>query len=272
MQFVKMQATGNDFILFNIPSDERFFTRGRIKNICDRHLGVGADGLILIFPARDKKSDFRMRFFNADGSEAEMCGNGIRCLGKLVYESGLIKNKELIIKTRAGSIPIKLITENNIVKKVFVHLPLKPKVTTIPKGLIPACIRQTCIRGDEIVRVLLGNPHCVVFVNNVTNFPVEKYGPLIERHRLFPKRTNVEFVKIINRNQIRMRVWERGVGETLSCGTGACASVIAGISANKLRSNNVKVHLPGGVLEVSWQKDSGLFLTGTAEMVFNGNI
>lgn len=271
MQFIKMHGTGNDFIMFVIPNKKQvFFNRSVIQRLCDRHFGIGADGVILVLPARNKKADFRMRIFNADGNEAEMCGNGMRCLGKLVYDYHLTRKKELLIETLSGPIHINLFTKNNYVEKVTVNIPNQPKITPLPHSEFQNILGN---KKYKVIRVLLGNPHCVIFItNNIKDFPVEKYGPLIERHRLFPQRTNVEFVRIQNKSSIKMRVWERGVGETLACGTGACAAVVAGISANKLKSNNVNVSLPGGNLTVSWEKSLGLSLTGPAEMVFEGNI
>ena len=259
MKFFKMHGIGNDFILF-IPysKEQSSFTRPLIRKLCHRHSGIGADGVILILPTRHKGNDFRMRIFNADGSEAEMCGNGIRCLGKLVYEHGLASKKNLIIETLSGNISVKLIIKNNKVAKVSVTLPA------------PSSVRK--ISASKI-KVTLGNPHCVVFINeDVSKFPVAKYGPLLERHRLFPQRTNVEFVRVKNKGAIDMRVWERGVGETLACGTGACAAVMAGIATSKLRTANVKVNLPGGILEISKLRNGKICLTGPAEMVFEGDI
>ncbi|MBI5779726.1 MAG: diaminopimelate epimerase [Planctomycetes bacterium] len=259
MKFFKMHGIGNDFILF-VPSgkEQSSFTRPLIRRLCDRHSGIGADGVILVLPARHKNHDFRMRIFNADGSEAEMCGNGIRCLGKLVFEQGLTNKHGLIIETLSGNIPLKLLINRNKVAKVSVTLPA------------PSSVRK--ITASKI-KVVLGNPHCVVFIDeDVSRFPVAKYGPLLERHHLFPQRTNVEFVRVKNRGAIDMRVWERGVGETLACGTGACAAVMAGIATRKLRNNKVKVSLPGGVLEISKLKSGKISLAGPAEMVFEGDI
>lgn len=265
-----MHGTGNDFILFVIPDKKQaFFTRPLIKKLCARYFGIGADGLILVLPSRHKKTDFRMRIFNADGNEAEMCGNGIRCLGKLVYDYRLTRKKELLIETLSGLIYIKLFTKNNKVKKVTVNIPNQPKITLLPHSELHDILDN---QKYEIIKILLGNPHCVIFIpSNINDFPVEKYGPLIERHQLFPQRTNVEFVQLLNKTSIKMRVWERGVGETLACGTGACATVVAGIATNKLRSHNVKVSLPGGNLMVS-QQNTGLSLTGPAKIVFEGVI
>lgn len=274
MKFFKMHGTGNDFILFVIPTGKpSIFNKSLIQKLCNRQFGVGADGVILVLPNQRKRADFRMRIFNADGSEAEMCGNGIRCLGKLVYDHRLTKKKQILIETLSGNIPIKLLIpantgwerrniigphKNNKVAKVNVIIPASSSIRKI---------------SESKIKVTLGNPHCVVFIDeDVRKFPVTKYGPLIERHHLFPQKTNVEFVRVKNKGAIDMRVWERGVGETLSCGTGACAAVMAGIATNKLRANNVKVHLPGGILEISKLKDGKISLTGPAEMVFEGAI
>ena len=262
MKFFKMHGTGNDFILFISSNREQaLFNRLLIRKLCDRHSGIGADGIILVLPARHKGNDFRMRIFNVDGSEAEMCGNGIRCLGKLVYESRWTSGtnkKNLIVETLSGNIPLKLLTKNNKVAKVSATL------------AAPSSVRKI---SESKIKVTLGNPHCVVFIDeDIKTFPVAKYGPLLERHHLFPQRTNVEFVRVKNQGAIDMRVWERGVGETLACGTGACAAVMAGIATNKLRPNNVKVNLPGGVLEISRLKGGKISLTGPAEMVFEGDI
>ena len=254
-----MHGTGNDFILFIASHKEQaLFTRPLVRKLCRRHYGIGADGVILVLPRRSKNTDFRMRIFNADGSEAEMCGNGVRCLAKLVREQNLTNKKNIIIETLSGDIPAKLQVKNNKVARVSITLPA------------PISVRQI---SESKTKVMLGNPHCVLFVDEeVSNFPVAKYGPLLEKHRLFPQKTNVEFVRVRHKGAIDMRVWERGVGETLACGTGACAAVIAGISRNKLRTGNVKVSLPGGILEISKLKRGKILLTGPSEMVFEGDI
>jgi len=267
MKLFKMHGTANDFIMFIASNKEQaLFTRPLIRKLCQRHSGIGADGIILVLTARHKDADFRMRIFNADGSEAEMCGNGIRCLGKLVYEQHQTNKKDLIIETLSGNIPVKLHINNHKVTKASATLAAPssaPSPFPLPYGE----------RIGEVVKVILGNPHCVVFIDeNIKTFPVAKYGPLLERHHLFPQRTNVEFVQVENKGAIDMRVWERGVGETMACGTGACAAVMAGIATNKLRTANVKVNLPGGVLEISKLKNGKISLTGPAEMVFEGDI
>ncbi|MEW6027171.1 MAG: diaminopimelate epimerase [Planctomycetota bacterium] len=281
MKFFKMHGTGNDFAVFSPARPERtVFTPAFIRKLCDRRFGIGADGVIHILPARrslgvvgparNRKADFRMRIFNADGSEAEMCGNGIRCLGKLTYEQGLTNKKKLIIETMSGNVPVELHIKNSKVSKVNVTLPA------------PSLVRKI---SASKYKVMMGNPHCVVFIparttgvvrsggdEDLKKFPVAKYGPLLERHRLFPQRTNVEFVRVRNKGAIDMRVWERGVGETLACGTGACAAVIAGIAAKKLRADNVKVNLLGGTLEISQLRNGKISMTGPAETVFEGSV
>jgi diaminopimelate epimerase len=259
MKFFKMHGSGNDFVLF-ITSDKEqsLFTRPLIRKICRRHYGIGADGLILVLPARSKGADLQMRIFNADGSEAEMCGNGIRCLGKLAYEERLTNKKNLIIETISGKIAIKLIAKNNKVSRVSVTI------------AAPSTVRKI---SESKFKVIMGNPHCVLFIKeDIKTFPVSKYGPLLEKHRLFPQGANVEFVRVKHRGAIDLRVWERGVGETLACGTGACAAFIAGLSAHKLQANGVKVKLPGGLLNVFKLKNGKIMLSGPAEMVCAGDI
>jgi diaminopimelate epimerase len=269
MKLFKMHGAANDFIMFIASNKQQaLFTRPLIKKLCQRHSGIGADGVILVLPNRKKGADFRMRIFNADGSEAEMCGNGIRCLGKLVYEQHLTNKKNLIVETLSGNIPLKLLVQGNKVTKVSVTLAAPSLIRPIRRAGVPA--RKI---SPYKIKVILGNPHCVVFLDeSVSKFPVAKYGPLLERHHLFPQRTNVEFVQVKNRGAIDMRVWERGVGETPACGTGACAAVMAGIATNKLRSTHVKVNLPGGVLEISKLKNGKICLIGPAEMVFEGDV
>jgi diaminopimelate epimerase len=229
-----------------------------------------------------------MRIFNSDGSEAEMCGNGIRCFGKLVYQSGLTRKKNMLIATQGGLMKVNLKVTGKRVSNVTVRLPEPRMVDDYSDKRLPAPAGV-----KDIIRVQLSNPHCVVFVNtpavceitagysrlqlhrqpnyNTDKLDIASYGPVIERHRLFPNRTNVEFVQVLSRNRIAMRVWERGVGETLACGTGACAAVVAGISAGKL-DNAVTVQLKGGDLHIKYAKGKGIYLAGGAEIVYKGVI
>jgi len=272
-RFSKLQATGNDFILIDcfrenlsdVPLDVL------ARNICDRRFGVGADGLLLLLPS--KLANFRMRIFNADGSEAEMCGNGIRCFALYVYEHGLWEDKHIDIETLAGVKKVKLLLEGKKVEGVRVgmgHPIFQPESIPIKGKDNP--LNMTLRAGGrrwEVSALSMGNPHCVLIVDDVDEFPVEKIGPEIEKHPLFPKRINVEFVEVVNRDELRIRVWERGVGETLACGTGACASLV--VTALKGLSNrSARLQLKGGELYVEWLENGEVFLTGPAEEVFEG--
>lgn len=275
MQFSKLQATGNDFVLIDcfkeklddVPLDVL------ARNICDRRFGVGADGLLLLLPS--KVANFRMRIFNADGTEAEMCGNGIRCFALYVYEHGLWEEKHIDIETLAGVKRVKLFVSGKKVEKVRVgmgHPIFQPESIPIKGKDNP--LNMTLRAGGrrwEVSALSMGNPHCVLIVDNVDEFPVEKIGPEIEKHPLFPNRTNVEFVEVINRDELKVRVWERGVGETLACGTGACASLVVA-SLKGLTNRSARLHLRGGELFVEWLENGEVFLTGPAEEVFEGSL
>ncbi len=273
VHFSKLQATGNDFVLINcfrenltdVPLD--VLARG----ICERRFGIGGDGLLLLLPS--KVANFKMRIFNADGSEAEMCGNGIRCLSFYVYQHGLWEERHIDIETLAGVKRVKLFGAGNKVEGVRVgmgHPVFKPESIPIKGKDDPLNITlRAGGRRWEVSTLSMGNPHCVLLVDNVEKFPVEKIGPEIEKHPLFPNRTNVEFVEVINRDELKIRVWERGVGETLACGTGACASVIV-TTLKGLTNRSTRVHLKGGELYVEWLENGEVFLSGPAEEVFEG--
>lgn len=264
-----MQGTGNDYVVLDGVTTKVRVKASLVRHLCDRHYGVGADGVILVLPPVAQQSDFRMRMFNPDGSEAEMCGNGIRCLGKFVYDHGLTRQKHPVIETLAGQKPLELFTRQNKVTQVRVAMG-RPSVV-LPHQLslkVPFLAKWSKIIG---IKVLLGNPHYVIFVKDIREFPVERYGPLIEKHSHFPNRTNVEFVQVINRHQVKQHTWERGAGETLACGTGATAVVAAGIFTKQL-SPKVKVHLKGGSVTVEQVNHDMLYLTGPAIEVFSGKI
>lgn len=285
MKFTKMHGCGNDYIYVYgpVPNPSRM-----ARFVSDRHFGIGADGLILILPPsrealrraqrgpdRTLRPDFKMRMFNADGSEGEMCGNGVRCIGKYVYDRGLTRKKNLAIETRAGLIPMSLVTRGGKVHKVRVDMgaprPLSPRVyRRARRGAIMARERLA-IGGKtfELHVVSMGNPHCVIPVANADRFPVEEFGRLIERHPLFPSRTNVEFVQILNRREIRQRTWERGSGETLACGTGASA-VLTAMALTKRCDRGVTIHLNGGDLEMEYAPGGHIFMTGPAVEVCRG--
>jgi diaminopimelate epimerase len=273
MNFWKMHGLGNDYIVIdNRESKISDLELGPLaKKLCAWHFSIGADGLLLL--SISKAADVRMRIFNPDGSEAEMCGNGIRCLAKFAYEFGVIKKDEFTVETEAGLKQVRLVLEKETVKEVRVDMGIPNwKRSALPMNGDGECINEDLQVDDETYKVTclsIGNPHCVVFVENVDEFPVEYVGGLIENNQEFPNRTNVEFVQVVSKNVIKVRVWERGVGETLSCGTGACAAAVA---ANRLRyvSPRLRVHLLGGELHV--EVTQRVFLVGPAEKVFEGKL
>lgn len=275
MKFTKMHGCGNDYVYVNLFNEKLEDPAAVSVKVSDRHFGIGGDGLITIGPS--EIADFRMRIYNADGSEAEMCGNGIRCVAKYVYDHGMTDKTEISIETGAGIKYLVLHVENGKVSMVRVDMG-EPQIAveSIPVNLErPTAIDKAIeVQGKEwhITCVSMGNPHAVVFVPEVREFPLEQWGPLFENHELFPKRTNTEFVEVLGRNEIRMRVWERGSNETLACGTGACASVMASI-LNHHTEDAVKVHLLGGDLFIEYDRATNhIFMTGPATTVFEGEI
>ncbi|MGI9859887.1 diaminopimelate epimerase [Moorella naiadis] len=275
MHFVKMHGLGNDFVLVNalaeeVPEDLPSLARW----VCHRRFGIGADGLILVLPS--KQAQLRMRIFNPDGSEAEMCGNGIRCFARYAYESGLVKGAELQVETLAGIIKPRLILTGSRVTGVRVDMgePRLERAEIPMAGTGSPVLDEPLEINGETWRgtcVSMGNPHCVFFVADVDRAPVTTVGSLVEGHNLFPRRTNVEFIQVRNRDELQMRVWERGAGETMACGTGACAATVAGALTG--RSNRkVTVHLAAGDLEIEWSPaDNHVYMTGPAVEVFRGD-
>ncbi|SJZ97474.1 diaminopimelate epimerase [Selenihalanaerobacter shriftii] len=275
MNFTKMHGLGNDFVLVNGFEEDINDLNELAQQICDRHFGVGADGLVLILPSEIEEADFRMRIFNPDGSEPEMCGNAIRCFGKYVYENSLTDKNKIKVETLAGIIIPELIFEGDEVEAVKVDMG-EPRlhsddipITGVDKDKVVK--EKLDIDGEEyeITTVSMGNPHCMVFVDDADEFPVAEIGPKIEEHPRFPAKTNVEFIEVVNSAEIKMRVWERGAGVTLACGTGACGSTVASI-LNELTDNKVEVHLLGGDLTIEWAKNNHVYMTGPAEEVFIG--
>ncbi|MBI3398030.1 MAG: diaminopimelate epimerase [Deltaproteobacteria bacterium] len=281
MNFTKMHGLGNDFIVIDCQKKKIKGLSRLIKKLSHRQFGIGFDQALMLLPS--KRADFRMDIYNADGGMVEMCGNGIRCFAKYIWDRNLSRKDVLEIETLAGI--IKPQRAGNLIKvdmgvpileakdipvnlsgKVIKY-PLKiEKVEDFPNLQPPA----SSLSPFEITCVSMGNPHCVIFVDDVTMFPVTRYGPIIENHSLFPKRTNVEFVEIVSKKELKMRVWERGSGETLACGTGACASAVAA-NLNKLADKIVIVNLLGGNLKIEWsEKDNHVYLTGPAAEVFEG--
>ncbi len=274
MRFVKMHGAGNDYIYIDcfqeeVPEPEKLAAR-----ISDRHFGVGGDGLILIMPS--ERADLRMRMFNADGSEAEMCGNGIRCVAKYAYDHNLVHKETIAVETLAGILHLQLFPKEGKVERVRVNMGQPrllgkeiPVKDTPDERIIdrPLQVQDTTF---QITCVSMGNPHCVIFVEETDTFPVASVGPLIEHHPFFPQRTNVEFVRVFNRHEIQMRTWERGSGETLACGTGSCAAAVASILTGKT-DQRLTVHLLGGDLELEWAGEGHpVFMTGPATEVFTG--
>lgn len=276
MKFTKMQGLGNDYIYFECINQELKEPEKLSIKLSDRHFGVGGDGIVMILPS--KVADFRMRMFNADGSEGQMCGNATRCIGKYVYEKGLTNKTELTLETLGGIKNLKLEVVLGKVNSVLVNMGnaiLNPKEipVLINKEKI---INEKVIIGNEeynITCVSMGNPHCVVFTSDVDKLDLIKIGPIFENNKLFPERINTEFVEIANDNTIKMRVWERGSGETYACGTGACAVVVASVLNNYCKLNQeITVKLLGGDLKIKYLSSGLVYMTGPCEFVFEGRI
>ncbi|MFN3660313.1 MAG: diaminopimelate epimerase [Brevinematales bacterium] len=277
MHFTKMHALGNDYILIDGTRYPEALARGsEIARLwSDRHFGIGGDGVI--FAAFSSSADIMMRMFNADGSESEMCGNGIRQLARFVYEKNIVRKNHLRIETLAGIKEIEMsISGNEFRITVDMGIPiLEPSdiPAVVDKDNQGVARKSISLDGKtfDFTLVSMGNPHAVTYIDNVDRFDVQRYGPLVENAtHIFPKRTNVEFIQPLSRRELRMRVWERGAGETLACGTGACASVVASI-LNGITDRTVRVHLLGGPLDITWDEKSGhVIMTGDAHVVFEG--
>ena len=265
--FTKMHGLGNDFIVIDCRKKKIAGLSRLMKKLSHRQFGIGFDQALVLLPS--KKADFRMDIYNADGGRVEMCGNGIRCFAKYIWDRKLSKKDVLEIETLAGIIKPKKassLVQVDMGEPIFegkdIPISLNGRVIQYPLIVEEKEFKITCVS--------MGNPHCVIFVDDVDNFPVAKYGPLIENHPLFPKRTNVEFIQVINKKRIKMRVWERGSGETLACGTGACAALVAA-NLNGLAGRKVVIHLAGGDLKIEWSlKDNHVYMTGPATEVFTG--
>ncbi len=273
MRFTKMQGAGNDYVYVNcfeepLPENPAELAR----RVADRHFGIGGDGLILI--CSSEVAHARMWMFNADGSEGEMCGNGIRCVAKYVYDHGIARKERLRIETGAGVLDLELFTRDDLVERVRVdmsapRLAAEEIPTTLPGD--PVVEQKLAVAGRElpVTCVSMGNPHCVTFVEELSDEWVLGIGPQVEAHAAFPHRVNAEFVQVISPSEVRVRVWERGSGETQACGTGAAAVCVAGVLTGKTE-RQVAVHLPGGILELEWEEGGHVFMTGPAVEVFSG--
>lgn len=275
INFSKMHGLGNDFIIVNLFKEEKIDYQKVAHQWCHRQLGIGADGLVLISPAMKEENDLRMVIYNSDGSEADMCGNALRCLAKYAYEKNLVEREEFRVETKAGVMIPKVQVNADKVLAIRVNMgrPLfaPQDIPILFSG--EEVINQQILIGDTIYPInalFLGNPHCVVYIEDLEKFPVEKIGPLIENNKIFPNKVNVEFVTVLNRHTIQVRVWERGAGPTLACGTGACAAVVASVK-NNLTDSLVEVQLPGGKLSIEWATDL-VYMTGPAEYVYTGRI
>ena len=275
MNFTKMHGIGNDYVYVNCFEESVKNPAEVSKFVSDRHFGIGSDGLILISPSAI--ADFRMNIYNADGSQAEMCGNGIRCVAKYVYDYGLTDKTEISVETLAGIKYLRLQVENGKVASVEVNMGapiLEPKEIPVAVEESPVVNVPVEVKGKiyHMTCVSMGNPHAIIFMNNVKDLDIAAIGPYFENHTVFPKRTNTEFVEVLYRNTVNMRVWERGSDETLACGTGACATTVACILNDKTE-NEVTVHLLGGDLKIRWDREANqVYMTGPATVVFDGEI
>ena len=277
IKFTKMQGCGNDYVYVNCM-DKLIDNPEKVSQyISDRHFGIGSDGIILICPS--DVADFRMAMYNADGSEGKMCGNGVRCIAKYVYEYGLTDKKKISLETKSGIKYLDMDIEDGKVQMVKVDMGapiLKPaEIPVKTDSSMDSFINQPLdVDGNTfmVTCVSMGNPHAVVFVDDTKSLDIRKYGPVFETHPAFPEQVNTEFVQVISRNEINMRVWERGSGETLACVTGTCASVVACVLNGKT-DEKVTVHLLGGDLFIEYNRDNGtVWMTGPAEIVFDGEI
>lgn len=275
MKFTKMQGLGNDYVYVNCMEQMVEDAAETARRVSDRHFGIGSDGLILICPS--DKADFEMRMYNADGSRGEMCGNGIRCVGKYVYDYGLTDKTSLSVETLGGIKHLFLEVEDGKVSLVKVDMgpailePEKIPVTAEGSRVVDEPL-QVDGKTFRMTCVSMGNPHAVIYVDDVQGMDLEKTGPSFENHERFPNRINTEFAHVLDRNTVEMRVWERGSGETLACGTGACAVAVASI-LNGYTEDQVTVRLLGGDLKIEWDREANkVYMTGPAEAVFDGEI
>lgn len=276
MKFTKMHGIGNDYIYVNC-FEEKVENPEKVSiYVSDRHKGIGSDGLVLIMPS--DKADFRMRIFNADGSEAMMCGNATRCIGKYVYDKGLTTKTEITLETNSGIKYLKLFPENGKVEFVEVDMGkaiLAPKDIPVKSDKERFIAEPVVVDGKEykITCVSMGNPHAIVYLNGVDELPLEKMGPYFENHELFPDRINTEFIEVLDSKNLKMRVWERGSGETFACGTGACASVVASVLNGYCnKGEEVTVHLRGGDLRITYNEDETVIMKGPAALICDGDV
>ncbi|GAC15520.1 diaminopimelate epimerase [Aliiglaciecola lipolytica] len=272
IQFSKMHGLGNDFVVIDNVTQNVFFSKDKIQQLADRNFGIGFDQLLLVEPPYDPEQDFHYRIFNADGSEVSQCGNGARCFAKFVKIKGLTNRNKVVVSTKSGKMVLYLEKDGqvtvNMGRPIFEPAKIPLKANKEENIYLIRAQDQTFMVGS----VSMGNPHCVLEVDDVQTADVENIGPLLETHERFPEAVNVGFMQIVNENHIKLRVHERGSGETLACGSGACAAVAIGQIQGKL-SKDVLVDLPGGSLKIRWQgKDNVLKMTGPAEHIFDGTL
>ena len=275
MKFTKMHGIGNDYIYVNCFAETVEKPGEVAKFVSDRHFGIGSDGLVLIMPS--ETADFRMRMFNSDGSEAEMCGNAIRCVGKYAYDNKMTEKTVVTVETLGGLKKLYMTAEGGEITAVRVDMgepTLAPALIPVNSGKEIFVNEPVEVDGSlyRITAVSMGNPHAVVYVDETDDIEIEKLGPKFEKHPIFPKKTNTEFIRVIDRKTLKMRVWERGAGETLACGTGACGALVASV-LNDVSDRKAVIKLLGGELTVEWStEDNHVYMTGTATKVFDGEI
>ena len=276
LRFAKMQGLGNDFVVIDAVRQQLSLAPGQARFLADRHFGVGCDQILIVEAAQQQDVDFRYRIFNGDGGEVEQCGNGARCFVRFVHEQGLSAKKELRVETRGGVITLRLQADGQVTVDMGTPRFQPHQIPFLSEGTAPlqslAVGSGDQARTFEITALSMGNPHAVQVVADIEQAPVTVYGPLIETHPRFPQRVNAGFMQVLDRHHIALRVWERGAGETLACGTGACAAVAAGISRGLL-TTPVQVRTHGGDLQIAWDGDAApVFMTGPAVTVFTGEI
>lgn len=276
IHFTKMHGTGNDYVYINAFEENVENAEELAVRISDRHFGVGSDGLILVAPSEN--ADCRMIMYNADGSEGAMCGNGIRCVAKYAYEHGIVKDSHISIETKSGIKKLELTVEDGIVTYVKVNMGravLRPEEIPVRAEGENFVAEPLTVEGKEytVTCVSMGNPHCVIFTSGIDELDLEKTGPLFENHEMFPDRINTEFVEIVDEHTIRMRVWERGSGETISCGTGTCAAVVAAVlNGYCRRGEEIEVQIRGGKLYDTYMENGEVLMKGPAVTVFEGEL
>lgn len=273
MKFVKMHGCGNDYVYVNGFTEKVERKEELVRAASDRHFGIGSDGVIFINPS--EIADFEMEMWNADGTRAEMCGNGIRCVGKFVYDYGLTDKTQISVESFGKIKYLDMTEENGKIKKIRVNMGspiLESSLVPVLSDHEQVVDESILVQGKEykMTCVSMGNPHAIVFMDDVKNLEIEKIGPYFENHERFPNRTNTEFVRVIDDHTVEMRVWERGTGETLACGTGCCATAVACV-LNQKTQNHVTVKVLGGEIEIEWDRENNLiYMTGPGEVVFEG--